>query len=113
MIRITNLPVSLVVRLFVSLIDISMISDKLLSIHERRSISRHDQEGDDQQAGDIVDPDEEPGGAHVRNKRNIEPLIRNKRHSKHYIGPVYTYVKTDKHARYKWGVKHKVGKHHG
>lgn len=37
---------------------------------------------------------------------------RVKRHSK-YIGPVYTYVKTDKHARFKWGVKHKVGKHHG
>lgn len=39
--------------------------------------------------------------------------IRVKR-SKHYIGPVYTYVKTDKHANFKWGVKHKVGKkHHG
>lgn len=40
------------------------------------------------------------------------PLVRRKRHSK-YIGPVYTYVKTDKHARFKWGVKHKVGKKHG
>lgn len=39
-----------------------------------------------------------------------QPLNRQKRHSK-YIGPVYTYVKTDKYARFKWGVKHKVGKH--
>lgn len=39
-------------------------------------------------------------------------LVRRRRHSK-YIGPVYTYVKTDKHARVKWGVKHKVGKHYG
>jgi hypothetical protein len=41
------------------------------------------------------------------------PLIRKRRYSKKYIGPVYTYVKTDKHAHYKWGVKHKVGKHYG
>lgn len=41
------------------------------------------------------------------------PLIRKRRYSKSYIGPVYTYVKTDKHANYKWGVKHKVGKHMG
>lgn len=44
--------------------------------------------------------------------RQLTPLVRHKRHSKH-IGPVYTYVKTDKHAHYKWGVKHKVGKKHG
>lgn len=44
-----------------------------------------------------------------------QPLIRKRRHykKKKYIGPVYTYVKTDKHAHYKWGVKHKVGKHYG
>lgn len=48
--------------------------------------------------------------AYLANKQ--QTLVRHKRHSK-YIGPVYTYVKTDKHARYKWGVKHKVGKHHG
>lgn len=41
------------------------------------------------------------------------PLVRKRRYSKKYIGPVYTYVKTDKHAHYKWGVKHKVGKHLG
>lgn len=33
-----------------------------------------------------------------------EPKLRVKRHGKHYIGPVYTYVKTDKHANFKWGV---------
>lgn len=33
-----------------------------------------------------------------------EPKVRVKRHGKHYIGPVYTYVKTDKHANFKWGV---------
>jgi len=32
--------------------------------------------------------------------------MRVKRHSK-YIGPVYTYVKTDKHANFKWGVSRK------
>ncbi|KAG9510453.1 hypothetical protein GZH46_01010, partial [Fragariocoptes setiger] len=32
------------------------------------------------------------------------PKIRVKRGGKHYIGPVYTYVKTDKHANFKWGI---------
>lgn len=32
------------------------------------------------------------------------PKLRTKRHGKYYIGPVYTYVKTDKHANFKWGV---------
>lgn len=73
-----------------------------------------------------VDPGQQQyGGQHMRYRRaanpepgDIEdatqrPLNRLRRHSK-YIGPVYTYVKTDKHAHYKWGVKHKVGKkHHG
>ncbi|XP_059470203.1 uncharacterized protein LOC132193505 isoform X1 [Neocloeon triangulifer] len=26
------------------------------------------------------------------------------------VGPVHTFVKTDKHANFKWGVKHHVGK---
>jgi len=37
-------------------------------------------------------------------------------HHHHYhkgkVGPVYTFVKTDHHANFKWGVRHKVGKHH-
>lgn len=33
-----------------------------------------------------------------------EAKLRVKRHGKYYIGPVYTYVKTDKHAHFKWGV---------
>lgn len=33
-----------------------------------------------------------------------EPKLRVKRHGKYYIGPVYTYVKTDKYANFKWGV---------
>lgn len=30
------------------------------------------------------------------------------------VGPVYTFVKTDYHGNFKWGVRHKVGggKHH-
>lgn len=51
----------------------------------------------------------------IRTKRSIttgellkgshtEPKLRVKRHGKYYIGPVYTYVKTDKHANFKWGV---------
>ncbi|KAG8234877.1 hypothetical protein J437_LFUL014569 [Ladona fulva] len=27
-------------------------------------------------------------------------------------GPVHTYVKTDKHANFKWGVRHHVGHHY-
>jgi len=32
-------------------------------------------------------------------------------HKHHYasVGPVYTFVKTDKHANFKWGVRHRVG----
>jgi len=32
-------------------------------------------------------------------------------HHKHYgsVGPVYTFVKTDPHANFKWGVRHRVG----
>lgn len=37
-------------------------------------------------------------------KSGSEPKLRVKRHGKYYIGPVYTYVKTDKHANFKWGV---------
>lgn len=42
-------------------------------------------------------------------KDSVEPAasegkLRVKRHGKYYIGPVYTYVKTDKHANFKWGV---------
>lgn len=41
----------------------------------------------------------------VRVRRSVEePKLRVKRHGKYYIGPVYTYVKTDKHANFKWGV---------
>lgn len=36
------------------------------------------------------------------------PKLRVKRHGKYYIGPVYTYVKTDKHANFKWGVSTRV-----
>lgn len=51
--------------------------------------------------------------ADSRAEASSRPLVRKRRYSKKYIGPVYTYVKTDKHAHYKWGVKHKVGKHYG
>lgn len=37
------------------------------------------------------------------------PKLRVKRHGKYYIGPVYTYVKTDKHANFKWGVSSRCG----
>lgn len=49
----------------------------------------------------------------IEQATNERPLVRRRRYSDKYIGPVYTYVKTDKHAHYKWGVKHKVGKHYG
>uniref|UniRef100_A0A6G1SPL7 Uncharacterized protein n=1 Tax=Aceria tosichella TaxID=561515 RepID=A0A6G1SPL7_9ACAR len=60
-----------------------------------------------QKEADIEDLENGSGGDPAK------PLIRKRRYSKKYIGPVYTYVKTDKHAHYKWGVKHKVGKHLG
>lgn len=56
-----------------------------------------------------------PIGASTDQKLKVSesaPKLRVKRHGKYYIGPVYTYVKTDKHANFKWGVKHKVGKKH-
>lgn len=28
-----------------------------------------------------------------------------------YLGPVYTYAKTDHYANFKWGVRHHVGGH--
>ncbi|KAF7265711.1 hypothetical protein GWI33_020794 [Rhynchophorus ferrugineus] len=37
---------------------------------------------------------------------------RDKRHYKNRgTGPVLTFVKTDKNANYKWGVRHHVGHH--
>lgn len=33
-------------------------------------------------------------------------------HSHGITGPVHTYVKTDKHANFKWGVRHHVGHHY-
>ncbi|KAJ3617329.1 hypothetical protein MTP99_007061 [Tenebrio molitor] len=33
-------------------------------------------------------------------------------HHQGVTGPVHTYVKTDKHANFKWGVKHHVGHHY-
>ncbi|EFA08329.1 hypothetical protein TcasGA2_TC005971 [Tribolium castaneum] len=33
-------------------------------------------------------------------------------HGHGVTGPVHTYVKTDKHANFKWGVKHHVGHHY-
>ncbi|CAG9767302.1 unnamed protein product [Ceutorhynchus assimilis] len=39
--------------------------------------------------------------------------IRDKREHGHGItGPVHTFVKTDKHANFKWGVRHHVGHHY-
>ncbi|KAF4524732.1 hypothetical protein B566_EDAN013800, partial [Ephemera danica] len=36
--------------------------------------------------------------------------VRRSAHHEGVTGPVHTYVKTDKHANFKWGVKHHVGK---
>lgn len=68
--------------------------------------------------GDIGAPSEENDIEQDLTSTNEHKRIlsRHKRYAKKkksYIGPVYTYVKTDKHAHYKWGVKHKVGKHYG
>jgi len=32
-------------------------------------------------------------------------------HGYGYLGPVYTYAKTDHYANFKWGVRHHVGGH--
>lgn len=67
-----------------------------------------DYEGDDNSAAASINT-----ATYARVKRSVLPTdgleamesakVRVKRHSK-YIGPVYTYVKTDKHANFKWGV---------
>lgn len=76
------------------------------------------------QAGSDVDGDyEADDGSAAAAASNVKPTVlrvrrsvaeaqelapggklRVKRHGKYYIGPVYTYVKTDKHANFKWGV---------
>ncbi|KAL1497896.1 hypothetical protein ABEB36_008779 [Hypothenemus hampei] len=33
-------------------------------------------------------------------------------HHQGITGPVHTFVKTDKHAHFKWGVRHHVGHHY-
>lgn len=39
--------------------------------------------------------------------------IRPKREHHHGVtGPVHTFVKTDKNAHFKWGVRHHVGHHY-
>ena len=34
-------------------------------------------------------------------------------YSKRHVGPVYTFVKTDPKANFKWGVRHRVGTQYG
>lgn len=46
-------------------------------------------------------------GSQTLTSESTAPKLRVKRHGKYYIGPVYTYVKTDKHANFKWGVSMK------
>lgn len=67
-----------------------------------------DYEGDDSSAAASA-----PEPSVIRVRRSVDPTqaaesaapkLRVKRHGKYYIGPVYTYVKTDKHANFKWGV---------
>lgn len=68
-----------------------------------------DYEGDDNSA---AASSIHPTVVRVRRSAGVEdqkveasvPKLRVKRHGKYYIGPVYTYVKTDKHANFKWGV---------
>lgn len=50
----------------------------------------------------------------IRFSEPSENVEREKRdHGGHGVtGPVHTYVKTDKHANFKWGVRHHVGHHY-
>ena len=34
-------------------------------------------------------------------------------YAKGHVGPVYTFVKTDPKANFKWGVRHRVGSQYG
>lgn len=73
-----------------------------------------DYEGDDGSAASSLSPtivrvrrSVDEGSSSAPLKATVaaaEPKLRVKRHGKYYIGPVYTYVKTDKHANFKWGV---------
>jgi len=51
-------------------------------------------------------------GQEFRARINEAPLSRVRRSpgKEGVVGPVHTFVKTDKHANFKWGVKHHVGK---
>ena len=63
--------------------------------------------GDHQASGvSVASPNSKPAssGADIMGAGESAPKLRVKRHGKYYIGPVYTYVKTDKHANFKWGV---------
>lgn len=57
-------------------------------------------------------PDVSNLGQEFRARVNPAPLSRIRRSPgpEGVVGPVYTHVKTDKHANFKWGVKHRVGK---
>lgn len=71
-----------------------------------------DYEGDDGSAAAAAASAPQPTVVRVRRAagqpelevESSAPKLRVKRHGKYYIGPVYTYVKTDKHANFKWGV---------
>ncbi|XP_065341006.1 uncharacterized protein LOC135940157 [Cloeon dipterum] len=54
----------------------------------------------------------ESGGQEFQARLHDAPLSRARRSpgKEGVVGPVHTYVKTDKHANFKWGVKHHVGK---
>lgn len=71
----------------------------------RQSAPRERKEGD-RRGG--VETDDVVGGGGGDSDQDLEES-RVKRHHTGSTGPVHSFVKTDKHGHYKWGVRHHVG----
>ena len=48
-----------------------------------------------------------------RDDKFVAPSTTNKVSNRGRVGPVYTFVKTDPKANFKWGVRHRVGSQYG
>uniref|UniRef100_A0A182NH43 Uncharacterized protein n=1 Tax=Anopheles dirus TaxID=7168 RepID=A0A182NH43_9DIPT len=61
-----------------------------------------------QLAGGFIDDDDANGARNSGTAQRAPPLRKAPVHGT--SGPVHTYIKTDKNANFKWGVRHFVGK---
>merc|ERR1712223_1369420 len=52
-------------------------------------------------------------GHHQPHVVHHQPAYAPVPHKGHHINPIYTFVKTDPHANFKWGVRHLAGQQYG